>query len=272
MKTAEIRRTDRIRAEDKAAERERLQEGDEYEGKEAFVTAAYKAQQDVLRQAEEEEKRQEALNAGSKAGMSAFYKSYLQQSEAEHDAAMQATAAASGPKPIFGPVRPPSPVLNEAAQAREASMRLGHNVELNDEGEIVDKRELLSGGLNIAKPKHQGPSLLELAGLGKDAKTIASTVEKRALEAAKEAGPITNADSARRGFLARQRQSEEAQRQLLAHQAQKRKLDAEADRDVEARRLVKRNDESRVEALKRAAAERKRLREAEEAAAAAMET
>ena len=248
------------------AERERLQEGDEFADKESFVTAAYKAQQDVLRKAEEEEKRQEAANAGSSKGMASFYKSFLQQNEEAHEAAMKAASASNAGKPVFGPIRPPSPVLTQAARAAEAEKRLGHGVQVNEDGEIVDKRELLAGGLNLVEKKKAGPSLLELAGIGKDQASIMKSVDQKALDAAKAAGPITSADNARRGFLSRQRQSQLAAEQLLEFQEKKRKAAEDEELDVESRRLAKRNDASRVEELKRRAAERRKA--AEEAAAA----
>lgn len=59
LQAAELRKKDRIRAEDKLIEREREQEGDEFAGKDRFVTQAYKEQQAELRKAEEEERLRE---------------------------------------------------------------------------------------------------------------------------------------------------------------------------------------------------------------------
>ena len=59
LKAAEVRKNDRIRAEDKLIEREREKEGDEFRDKDAFVTDAYKQQQEELRRAEEEERKRE---------------------------------------------------------------------------------------------------------------------------------------------------------------------------------------------------------------------
>ena len=59
LQAAELRKKDRIRAEDKLIEREREQEGDEFAGKDKFVTQAYKEQQAELRKAEEEERLRE---------------------------------------------------------------------------------------------------------------------------------------------------------------------------------------------------------------------
>ena len=62
LAAAELRKKDRIRAEDKLIEREREKEGDEFKDKDAFVTSAYKEQQAELRRAEEEEKRKEGMS------------------------------------------------------------------------------------------------------------------------------------------------------------------------------------------------------------------
>jgi len=50
--------------------------------------------------------------------------------------------------PVKGPVAGPSNDVELARRAREA----GKDVELNDDNQIVDKRELLSAGLNLSLP------------------------------------------------------------------------------------------------------------------------
>ena len=102
----------------------------------------------------------------AKGGMAAFYANYLENSSASRQAAVQA-ASAIGPKPIQGPALKPADFdlpKNEIELAKEATSRLGHVVELNEDGEIVDKRELLAGGLNVSVPNKSGVSLLGLAG------------------------------------------------------------------------------------------------------------
>lgn len=53
--TAETRRLDRLRAEEKMMQSERLAEGGQYDDKEVFVTQAYKDQMEEVRKAEQEE-------------------------------------------------------------------------------------------------------------------------------------------------------------------------------------------------------------------------
>lgn len=59
LKSAETRRLDRLRAEEKMLQHERDKEGDEFADKEKFMTTAYKKQLEEVRQAEAEEKKRE---------------------------------------------------------------------------------------------------------------------------------------------------------------------------------------------------------------------
>ena len=59
LASAETRKLDFVRAEEKLMQREREKEGGEFDHKEKFVTAAYKEQMAAMRQAEEEEKERE---------------------------------------------------------------------------------------------------------------------------------------------------------------------------------------------------------------------
>lgn len=61
METAELRKQDRLRAEDKMISKEREREGDEFKDKEQFVTPGYLKQQEELRKLEEEEKKLEGM-------------------------------------------------------------------------------------------------------------------------------------------------------------------------------------------------------------------
>ncbi|WVQ76383.1 hypothetical protein IAR50_006049 [Cryptococcus sp. DSM 104548] len=197
LASAQTRKLDKLRAEEKMLEREREQEGDEFADKDKFVTEAYKKQMAEVRKAEQEEKeREEALRKGQKGpGLTAFYKNMLDSEESKH-----AAAVAASEKPKMGPslaIRPPpapsKPLYDEEEEydpflAREAktaptsisatlpaegqgglrqarSSRIdddsGKEVEINDEGEVIDKRSLLKAGLNIMKkPKAEVASSL----------------------------------------------------------------------------------------------------------------
>ncbi|KAL2832840.1 coiled-coil domain-containing protein 55-domain containing protein [Aspergillus cavernicola] len=172
LRSAEVRKRDQLRARDKLLAKEREAEGDDFADKEKFVTAAYKAQQEELRRVEEEERARELeeeerrkKNGGS--GMVGFYRDLLARGEEQHEAVMKATDEAA--KKVqetaggTGTGEVPEPTV-EADEKTEAKMAAdlnarGAHVAVNDEGQVVDKRQLLSAGLNVApKPKKAAPA------------------------------------------------------------------------------------------------------------------
>jgi coiled-coil domain-containing protein 55 len=62
LATAEVRKRDFLIAQEKKFQKEREMEGDEFAGKEKFVTGAYKRQQEEMRKAEEAERLREGNN------------------------------------------------------------------------------------------------------------------------------------------------------------------------------------------------------------------
>lgn len=154
FESAEQRKKDQLRARDKLIQREREAEGDEFVDKEKFVTGAYKAQQEETRRAEEEEKkRQEAEEEKKKKfGMQGFHKQMLADQERRHQEAMEAAARALK-EGIKLPVEEAEKEKTDAEIVEELRKQ-GKNVILNEEGQVADKSQLLSAGLNIiAKPK-----------------------------------------------------------------------------------------------------------------------
>ncbi|KAJ3489088.1 hypothetical protein NLI96_g2391 [Meripilus lineatus] len=160
LSTAATRRLDHLRAEEKMIQREREAEGDEFKDKEAFVTQAYKDQMAEVRRAEEEEKMREELerkkNKSLGTGMAHFYRKLLEETEQQHEETVAATAEK---KPVIGPqgpnltiTRPPEFTPKSDLELAQIARQEGKDVELNDDNQIVDKRELLSAGLNLAAP------------------------------------------------------------------------------------------------------------------------
>ncbi|THH16354.1 hypothetical protein EW146_g4270 [Bondarzewia mesenterica] len=189
LSTAATRRLDHLRAEEKMIQREREAEGDEFKDKEAFVTQAYKDQMAEVKRAEEEEKEREGMclpfnhilisesspfarrswilwaelerkKNGPSTGLAHFYRKMLEESEQMHEQTVAATMQ-SQQKAVQGPQGPipnltitkptdftPKSDLELARLAREQ----GKEVELNEDNQIVDKRELLSAGLNLSAP------------------------------------------------------------------------------------------------------------------------
>lgn len=60
MKSADLRKREKERREEKMVQKEREQEGDEFRDKEAFVTTAYKEKMKELRETEAREKNEAA--------------------------------------------------------------------------------------------------------------------------------------------------------------------------------------------------------------------
>jgi len=151
FQAAELRERDRLRAESKRLQREREAEGDAYAGKEAFVTSAYKAQQDEWKRAEEEERVREARERSRRGGVAAFRQAMLNEEAERRQAAIEAVSTAS-------PTGEPSEAkdLTDTQRAHEARAR-GLRVELNDDRQIVDSRDLLQRGLNIVRKRKEAP-------------------------------------------------------------------------------------------------------------------
>jgi coiled-coil domain-containing protein 55 len=206
FESAEQRKKDQLRARDKILQREREAEGDEFADKEKFVTGAYKLQQEEARIAEEEErkKQEEEEEQKRKYGMQNFHKLRLMEEEKRHQEAMEAAAelVKSGVKLEEQPKE-----KTDAEIAAEARAQ-GKDITVNEEGQVTDKRQLLSAGLNIiAKPRK--PT------------TTAPT-------AAKPTGPntgIQGRNAARNDIRARHNQMVAQQ----IEQAEKRKADEEAE-------------------------------------------
>ncbi|KAA1073945.1 hypothetical protein PGTUg99_025911 [Puccinia graminis f. sp. tritici] len=294
IETAKQRKIDRVRAEDKMVQRERELEGEEFANKDEFVTPAYLQQQKELREAEEAEKLK-AEQTPNKQVMTTFYQNILEEESKRHEAAVKAVAAAAAttkkPSPsgislglsaTFSNVNgnsaqnsqqpqydpEPEAVPSETKLAAEIGKKLGRKVDLDDEGRIVDHRQLLTGGLNIGPPKLVGPQQPKKIGF---ALPIAErrAQEEREKEANRKSKEDQDADldeedgltQAEKIKLSRERQSTLLQQQLLELENKKRK--AEEDSRLEnLKKVAKRNDESRIEILKQQALKRRQERQA----------
>lgn len=165
LQSAEIRKRDQLRAKDRQLAREREAEGDEFDDKEKFVTSAYKAQQEELRKAEEEEARreqeeEERRKKSGNPGMISFYRDVLSRGEEQHEQAVKAAEEAAR-RVKAGELPEETKAEDEKSDAQKADDLNSHGarVAVNDEGQVVDKRQLLSAGLNVApKPKSQTPA------------------------------------------------------------------------------------------------------------------
>ncbi|KAJ5824571.1 hypothetical protein N7447_006911 [Penicillium robsamsonii] len=165
LQTAEIRKRDQLRAKDRQLAREREAEGEEFADKEKFVTSAYKAQQVELRKAEEEEARrekeeEERRKKSGGTGMIGFYRDVLSRGEARHEEVIKA-AEETARRLKAGEIVEETEDKEDKTDAQKAQdvNYQGARVVVNDDGQVVDKRQLLSAGLNVApKPKSQAPA------------------------------------------------------------------------------------------------------------------
>jgi coiled-coil domain-containing protein 55 len=248
IESTELRKKDMLRAKDKLLQREREAEGDEFADKDKFVTGAYKLQQEEARKAEEEEKiRQEKEEANrKKSGMQGFHRQMLMQEEKRHQEAMEAAAEAvkSGV-----PLVVEEPEEKSSTEIAKEMIKQGKNIIVNEDGQVADKRQLLSAGLNIvAKPK-PAPA--------------ASTSSTRP----------DGSQLGLQGRSATQRAVRERQTQMVADQlaqVNKRAADEEAEEQRKLEHASKsRKTEDDISSAKERYLQRKREAEAAKAAAAA---
>lgn len=246
LAAAAVRKRDAAIAEDKKLAREREAEGEEFAEKEKFVTSAYKKQQAENRRLEEEERvreQQEQKNEGT--GMTGFYKNMLEKGEQKHAEVMKA-AEEKAKAGLVMEEEQREKMRTEADVAKEINEKRAGAIIVNDEGQVVDKRQLLKGGLNIAaKPK-----------------STTSTSSR--------GGSAVNGQSRVSGFVGmeggkqamRERQSRMVEMQL--EQATKRALEGEEEEREKVERTVKsRKTEGEIIGAKERYLARKR--EAEEA-------
>jgi len=153
QRAADVRERDRQVAEERKLKREREAEGDEFADKEKFVTEAYKRQQEENRRLEEEEKAREEAEAkkNKNKGLAGFYKQMLDKGEEEHAAMVKAVEEGKGKDTnVEGGEGEKEKTATDRAREINA---MGGNIVINDDGEVVDKRQLLKGGLNVTAKK-----------------------------------------------------------------------------------------------------------------------
>lgn len=161
IQSAEVRKRDQLIANEKKIAREREAEGEEFEGKEKFVTEAYKRQQEENRRIEEEEKRreEEERRKNKDGGMSSFYRKMLNRDEERHSQAVKAAeeAAKDGSKKGEDAEEDLTEEQLEAKRVKELNEK-GASIVVNEDGQVVDKRQLLKGGLNVSAKASAAPA------------------------------------------------------------------------------------------------------------------
>lgn len=175
LAAAETRKRDQLRAKEKMLAKEREAEGEEFADKEKFVTGAYRQQQAEVLKMEEEEQKREAEEAERRrkmgGGMTGLYKGILERDEQKH---AEAIKAAEELKADRGEAGPAGKEEGSGKERTEAELAKERGAVINDEGQVVDKRQLLSAGLNVApKPKSTASSRSDASSVGSRAGTPA---------------------------------------------------------------------------------------------------
>ncbi|KXN89232.1 hypothetical protein AN958_05986 [Leucoagaricus sp. SymC.cos] len=254
LNAATTRKLDHLRAEEKMMQRERELEGDQFKDKESFVTQAYKDQMEQVRKAEEEEKRREEMQkkqGGPSTGMAHFYRKLLEESEQQHEATVAATQekrviGPQGPMPNLTITKPPDFTPISDLELAKVAREQGKEVEVNDDGQIVDKRDLLNAGLNLSLPNTRR--------LGRQPQTTVKNESDRPIETHTAVGTAAS----------RREINERRRREIIQQmEMEQRRVEDEKQReeDEKLRHIVaKRNAESDVQKARERYLARKRQR------------
>lgn len=250
LASAEVRKRDQLKAKEKALQKERDAEGDAFADKEKFVTGAYKQQQEEMRKMEEEEKKRGELEEERRrkgAGMTAFHKELLQKDEERQRAVEEATKLAQARKTEAASNAAAngedSEEKSEAKMAAELNEH-GANVVVNDDGEIVDKRQLLTAGLNIAPKKPDSNTAADKASVATPQEYQRSTKQQDARMAQRE------------------RQSRMMERQLEEITAKQKEAELAEQKELEDKNKSKLTEDAKLSAKERYL-QRKKEREEE---------
>lgn len=221
LAAAEVRKRDQLRAKEKLLAKEREAEGDTFIDKEKFVTDAYKAQQEEVRRLEEEEVKRELAEMERRkkggGGMVGLYKGILERGEQKHEEVVLAAEEQAKKGPHTAAV---GDGQHEKKEKSEVELAREKGAVVNDDGQVVDKRELLSAGLNIApKPVSAKPTASATAHPSRP-----SGPQGRGISSAKQA--------------MRERQSRMLEEQL--EEVAKRAVDEDALKREEVERAAKR--------------------------------
>ncbi|KAK5056842.1 hypothetical protein LTR84_012374 [Exophiala bonariae] len=248
MDSADVRKRDQLRAREKLLQREREAEGDEFADKEKFVTGAYKKQQEELKIMEEEEKKREALEEERRrkgGGMTAFHKRMLEKDEERMKSIKEAEDAALKRKEHGEEVIVEAEDEESESKIAQELIEKGARIIVNDDGEVVDKRQLLSAGLNSA-PKKPG--------------TQQSTANAKATSTPQEYRKSSKAQDAR--MSQRERQTRMMERQIEEIEERQKQAEAEEQRAQQEKNKSKITESDKMGARERFL-QRKKEREEE---------
>jgi coiled-coil domain-containing protein 55 len=192
--------------------------------------------------------------------MSHFYRQLLNEAEVQHEATVSAAQqTSSAPGAIKGPqgasqnltiTRPPDMAPKSDVEVARIAREQGKEVELNDDNQIIDKRELLSAGLNLSMPNTRQFGLRTAMDRKRENDSTPSPIHT-AVGTAASRREINN------------RRQREIDVQLREEQERIREEKERADEERMARVAAKRNNEEDIKSAKERYLERKRRKLAE---------
>jgi coiled-coil domain-containing protein 55 len=196
--------------------------------------------------------------------MAHFYRKLLEESEQKHEETVAATSQAKptiiGPQgPMFNLTitRPPDFTPKSDVELARAAREEGKSVELNDDNQIVDKRELLTAGLNLSAPNTRR------LGIGTSSKKSASVESVHTHRAV--------GTSATRKEI-NERRAREIQEQLEQEQERLVKEKEREDQQAIQRIVAKRNTQDDVQSARERYLQRKRRKLEEDAKEIALDS
>jgi len=186
--------------------------------------------------------------------MTHFYRQLLEESAEKHEATVAATEkriiGPQGPTPNLTITKPANFTPMADVELAKLAKAEGKEVELNDDNQIVDKRELLSAGLNLSLPNTRHLGIRTPASKQND-DTIAPQTH-RAVGTAASKREIN------------ERRAREIQQQLEAEQKRTEQAKKEAEDLAIQRTVAKRNTEVDVANARARLEERRKRRKLEE--------
>jgi coiled-coil domain-containing protein 55 len=180
--------------------------------------------------------------------MAHFYRKLLEESEQKHEETVEATKSTSravkgpqGSTPNLTIIRPPELAPKSDVELARLAREQGKDVELNEDNQIVDKRELLTAGLNLSAPNTRR------LGLNTPKKEDAPAVEThRAVGSAASRKEIND------------RRMREIKAQFVEDQERVMKEKEQQESEATARLVARRNNDADIQRALERYQERKR--------------
>jgi coiled-coil domain-containing protein 55 len=210
-----------------------------------------------LERIEREEKERESL-ADKSRGMDQFYKQVLERKEAEHQAMMKAIEEKKKNRNNNPTATYSAESSNIDAKLVEQAEKEGKDVMVNDNNEIVDKRQLLGAGLNV-KPKFG-----TLGSLATSDERIKERMNEYEEYKRKKVEEYESKRKQGRNSDERERMSREMERQLMETKQKEKEEEERKRKEFEQKVAVKRTtDDAAMSAKDRYLARKKQKLEEE---------